>query len=96
MILDFKSQCEEEFSNVTLILTMIGLIPIIFGILTTIFIGMTIWKVRQMMSACDGITSSAHWLSRTSVRVGIGASAKQTLFDYAKSKPELARFINLK
>ncbi|KAI6175981.1 hypothetical protein M3Y97_00749300 [Aphelenchoides bicaudatus] len=69
---------------------------ILSSVLNTIIIGLFIWvffMIKSFRSISDEIVSSTHWLSRTTVRVGLGPTAKKALLDYAKTKPELQKLV---
>ncbi|PIC41249.1 hypothetical protein B9Z55_008735 [Caenorhabditis nigoni] len=61
--------------------------------ITIILLCSSLLKVKKMIAICDGISASAHWLSRTAVRAGIGETARVTIQEYAGNKPELKRLL---
>uniref|UniRef100_A0A1I7W9N5 Secreted protein n=1 Tax=Heterorhabditis bacteriophora TaxID=37862 RepID=A0A1I7W9N5_HETBA len=58
-----------------------------------LLVGFTILQMKEAKNMCDKVTASAHLLSRTAIRVGVGPSAKKALMDYAKGKPEFAKLM---
>ncbi|EGT53621.1 hypothetical protein CAEBREN_31043 [Caenorhabditis brenneri] len=72
---------------------LLSIVPITFSLITVVLLCASLLKVKKMVGICDGISASAHWLSRTAVRVGIGETARMTIQEYAATKPELKRLL---
>ncbi|NP_001370989.1 G_PROTEIN_RECEP_F1_2 domain-containing protein [Caenorhabditis elegans] len=85
--------CAEKFEQMSSWIVLISIVPITFSFITVILLCSSLLKVKKMRGICDGIHSNAHWLSRTAVRVGIGATARVTINEYASTKPELKRLL---
>lgn len=83
----------QEFDRMSEWVGLVSILPIAFSIITIGLLGSALFKVTKMMQLCDRIASSAHWLSRTAVRAGIGETARNTITEYAKTKPELHRLL---
>uniref|UniRef100_A0A8R1E5K9 N(6)-L-threonylcarbamoyladenine synthase n=1 Tax=Caenorhabditis japonica TaxID=281687 RepID=A0A8R1E5K9_CAEJA len=88
-----RYRTDQEFDKMSTRVVIISVVPIAFSLITLLLLCSSMLKVKKMISICDEISSSAHWLSRTAVRVGIGETARSTIAEYAHTKPELHRLL---
>ncbi|UMM21584.1 hypothetical protein L5515_003199 [Caenorhabditis briggsae] len=86
-------ECAEEFVKLSGWIVLLSIVPIVFSAITIILLCSSLLKVKKMIAICDGISASAHWLSRTAVRAGIGETARVTIQEFAGNKPELKRLL---
>ncbi|CAL2035574.1 unnamed protein product [Caenorhabditis brenneri] len=85
--------CAAEYDKMSTWVVLLSIVPITFSLITVVLLCASLLKVKKMVGICDGISASAHWLSRTAVRVGIGETARMTIQEYAATKPELKRLL---
>ncbi|CAI2349465.1 unnamed protein product [Caenorhabditis sp. 36 PRJEB53466] len=93
MSASYHQVCAQEFEKMSQWVVLISIVPLLVSLLTVILICSSLRKMKKMVSVCDGIATSAHWLSRTAVRAGVGDTARSTIAEYAKTKPELGRLL---
>ncbi|CAD6199780.1 unnamed protein product [Caenorhabditis auriculariae] len=86
--------CTEAVHAMAMWVAMTSTLPIVLNLATLVVLALTVWQVKKVKKLCEGITSSTHWLSRSSVRVGIGSSAKRALNEYARGRPEFALLVD--
>ncbi|CAJ0586523.1 unnamed protein product, partial [Mesorhabditis spiculigera] len=85
--------CKMAEAELMTWLVLASVIPLIINLTTFVLTILTILQLRKMKNITESITSSTHWLSRSAIRVGIGATAKKALLDYARTKEELKMLI---
>ncbi|EFO83596.1 hypothetical protein GCK72_010842 [Caenorhabditis remanei] len=88
-----SADCAEAYDKMSTWVVLLSIVPITFSLITVVLLCASLLKVKKMIGICDGISASAHWLSRTAVRVGIGETARMTIQEYAATKPELKRLL---
>ncbi|KAI1707699.1 hypothetical protein DdX_12254 [Ditylenchus destructor] len=76
-------------------LLLLLVVPSLLNIVSLILLVLSMVLIRRLRAVADNIKSSTHWLMRTAVRVGLGPNAKRALMEYARTKPELQRLVQV-
>ncbi|KAI1710332.1 ABC transporter domain-containing protein [Ditylenchus destructor] len=90
-----KDEYEDIGHNTQAWLLLLLIVPLLINIVSLTLLVLSMVLIRRLRAVADNIKSSTHWLMRTAVRVGLGPNAKRALMEYARTKPELQRLVQV-